>query len=152
MQRLLRHLDWLAGANLALLVLYPIAWAAPLLRAGILPLFELSEISVLSGLAALWDTDMALALVVTVLALFAPYAKAVLLALVHFRLASPRLAPALEILGRLAMAEVFLLALYIIVVKGVGVGRIETAWGLWLFTACILGSIYIGFKTEQRSR
>lgn len=150
MSRLIRHLDGLAAANLALLVLYPVAWFAPLLRAGILPLFELSEISVLTGLAALWETDVVLALVVTVLALFAPYAKTVLLALVHFRLASPRLMPVLHVLGRLAMAEVFLLALYIIVVKGVGVGRIETAWGLWLFTACILASIYISHRTERR--
>ncbi len=69
MARILRHIDLLTVANLSLLVLYPVAWFAPLLRAGVLPLFGLKEISVLSGLAALWDTDVALALVVTALAL-----------------------------------------------------------------------------------
>ena len=35
-------------ANLTLLVLFPLAWFAPLMRAGIaLPLFGLSEISVI---------------------------------------------------------------------------------------------------------
>ena len=59
-------------ANLALLVLYPLAWFAPLIRAGWLPLFSLSEISVVTGLQSLWRTDIPLALIVTVFALFAP--------------------------------------------------------------------------------
>ena len=57
--------------------------------------------------------------------------------------------PALQILGKLAMADVFLVALYITLTKGIGVGRIETAWGLYLFTACILASIAIGHFTEK---
>ncbi|MCZ8150952.1 MAG: paraquat-inducible membrane protein A, partial [Rhodobacteraceae bacterium] len=47
--------------NLSLLILFPVAWFAPLLRAGLLPLFGLSEISVVSGLQSLWATDPALA-------------------------------------------------------------------------------------------
>ena len=43
-------------SNYALLVLYPVAWFAPLLKAGfILPIFGLTEISVVSGLQSLWD-------------------------------------------------------------------------------------------------
>ena len=137
-------------ANLALLVLFPIAWFAPLMRAGLLPLFELSEISVISGLQALWATDVFLALLVTAFALFAPYLKTIGLALVHFRLASPRLLPALHVLGKLAMADVFLIALYIVVAKGVGVGRLETAWGLYLFTFCILVSLAISMTTARK--
>ncbi len=137
-------------ANLALLVLFPIAWFAPLMRAGLLPLFELSEISVISGLQALWETDVFLALLVTAFALFAPYLKTIGLALVHFRLASPRLLPAMHMLGKLAMADVFLIALYIVVAKGVGVGRLETAWGLYLFTFCILVSLAISMTTARK--
>lgn len=139
-------------ANLALLVLYPVAWAAPMLRAGLLPLFGLSEISVLTGLQALWGTDVFLALLVTFFALFAPYAKTVGLALVQFRLASPRLLPALHLLGRLAMADIFLVALYIVVAKGTGIGRIETAWGLYLFTGCILASLALAAAEARRAR
>ncbi|MGB3244476.1 MAG: paraquat-inducible protein A [Sulfitobacter sp.] len=135
--------------NLSLLILYPIAWAAPLMRAGFLPLFSLSEISVLTGLQSLWASDIFLALVVTAFALFAPYLKTIGLALVHFDLLSPRLLPALHILGKLAMADVFLIALYITLTKGIGVGRIEVAWGLYLFTGCIIASLFIGWRTEQ---
>ena len=136
--------------NLALLVLYPVAWFAPLLRAGLLPLFGLSEISVLTGLLSLWASDIFLALVVTLFALFAPYLKTIGLALLHWRMLSPRLLPVLSVLGKLAMADIFLIALYITIAKGIGVGRIEVAWGLYLFTACILASIWVSWKSERR--
>jgi paraquat-inducible protein A len=127
-------------ANLALLILFPIAWTAPLLRAGLLPFFDLDAISVLTGIRSLWDTDIFLALVVSLLALVAPMAKVIGLALIQYNQASPRLLPALKLLGRLAMADVFLIALYIVLAKGVGVGRVETGWGLYLFTFCVLAS------------
>ena len=137
-------------ANLALLFLFPVAWFAPLLRAGFLPLFALDEISVISGLQSLWGNDVALALLVTFFAIFAPYLKLIGIALIQFRLASPRLLPALHILGKLAMADVFLVALYIVVVKGIGLGRVETGWGLYLFSACVLAQIAIGFAYERK--
>lgn len=136
-------------ANLALLVLFPLSWFAPLLRAGFLPLFGLSEISVVTGLQSLWQSDAALALLVTFLAIFAPYAKTIGLALLQAGLLSPRLLPALHLLGKLAMADVFLIALYIVVVKGVGLARVETAWGLYLFTGCILASLAISLLSRD---
>lgn len=130
-------------ANLALLILFPLAWFAPLLRAGLLPVFGLSEISVISGLQALWGTDAALALLVTFCAIFAPLLKVIGRALRDFGLLHPSVEPALAVLGKLAMADVFLIALYIVIVKGVGLAHVEVAWGLYLFTACILSSILL---------
>ncbi|MGR3468762.1 MAG: paraquat-inducible protein A [Shimia sp.] len=140
-------LRWL---NLSLLILCPIAWFAPLLRAGLLPLFGLSEISVVSGLQALWSTDVILALIVTALALVAPLVKVGGLALVQFRLASRKLLRPLGIVGKLAMADVFLIALYVVVLKGIGVGRVEVAWGLYLFTGCILASLALNLVEARR--
>lgn len=137
-------------ANLALLILYPIAWFAPLLRAGFLPLFGLSEISVVTGLQSLWDSDVALALLVTFLAIFAPYVKTIGLALIHFGMMRRKVLPVLDILGKLAMADVFLIALYVVVVKGIGLATVETAWGLYLFTGCVLASIAISHLTAKR--
>ena len=136
-------------ANLALLILFPLAWFAPLMRAGLLPLFGLSEISVVTGLQSLWQSDVILALIVTSFAIFAPWLKTLGLALLHFRLASPKLLPALHILGKLAMADIFLIALYIVVVKGVGLAHVETAWGLYVFTALILASLVIATLTAR---
>ena len=140
----------LKAVNLALLLLYPLAWSAPLLRAGLLPLFGMSEISVLTGLQALWGSDVFLALVVTVFALFAPWLKTLGLSLLQFGLLDRRALPALGLLGKLAMADIFLIALYITLAKGIGVGRIETAWGLYLFTGCIRASLLVSLAEARR--
>ncbi len=137
-------------ANLALLILFPIAWFAPLLRAGLLPIFGLSEISIISGLQSLWDSDPALALLVTFLAIFAPFMKTIGLALIHFGLLRRKTLPVLAILGNLAMADDFLIALYVVLIKGAGYVTVETGWGLYLFTGCILASIAISYLTRKR--
>ena len=138
-------------ANLVLLVLFPIAWFAPLMRAALLPIFGMSEISVITGLQSLWQTDAPLALLVTFFAIFAPVAKTAGLALLHHDLLSPRLLPALGVLGKLAMADIFLIAIYIVVVKGVGIATVETAWGLYLFAGCILASLAISTYAARSS-
>ena len=139
-------------ATLSLLILYPVAWFSPLIRAGLLPLFGLSEISVITGLQSLWGTDAALALMVTFLAIFAPYLKIIGLILTQWHLLDKRALPVLHVLGKLAMADVFLIALYITLAKGIGIGTVETAWGLYLFTGCILAGIGLGFLTERTQR
>ena len=136
-------------ANLALLILFPLSWFAPLMRAGLLPLFGLDEISVVTGLQALWGTDVILALIVTTFAICAPWLKTLGLALIHFNLASPKLLAALHIMGKLAMADIFLIALYIVIIKGIGLATVETAWGLYVFTALILASLVISTVTAR---
>jgi paraquat-inducible protein A len=142
-------LNILRIANLSLLILFPIAWFAPLMRAGLLPIFGSSEISVISGMQALWKSDVALALLVTAFALFAPYLKTIGIALVHFNLLKDNTLPILAWIGKLAMADIFLIALYIVVIKGVGIGKVETGWGLYMFTACILASLVISALTPK---
>ena len=137
-------------ANLALLILFPLSWFAPLMRAGILPIFGLSEISVASGLLSLYESDLLLATVVLLFALVAPMAKTIGLALIHFNVTSTAPLNTLQWLGKLAMADVFLVALYIVIVKGVGLATVETAWGLYLFTFCILASLLISHLTPQK--
>ena len=137
--------------NLCLLILFPVAWFAPLMRAALLPVFGMDEISVLTGLQSLWESDIPLALAVTFLAIFAPYAKTIGLALLHFGLLSPKTLPVLHILGKLAMADVFLIALYIVIAKGAGHVTIEVAWGTYLFTACILVSLFISWRASAQA-
>ncbi|MCB2068119.1 MAG: paraquat-inducible protein A [Erythrobacter sp.] len=142
---------WVKYANLALLVLFPLSWFAPLMRAGLLPLFGLSQISVVSGLRSLWETDVILALLVSFFALFAPLIKTLGLALIHFGLLRRKTLPALTLLGKLAMADIFLVALYITLAKGIGLGRIETDWGLYLFTFCVVASVLLGHLSARRA-
>ncbi|KIC33388.1 paraquat-inducible protein A [Leisingera sp. ANG-S5] len=138
--------------TLSLLILYPVAWFAPLMRAGLLPIFGLSEISVITGLQSLWGSDAVLALIVTFFAIFAPYLKTIGTALVQWQLMDARVQKVLHVLGKLAMADIFLIALYITLAKGIGLATIETAWGLYMFTACILASIVLGLLTERAAK
>ena len=140
----------LIWANLALLILFPLAWFAPLMRAQLLPFFRADEISVISGLLTLWEEDVLLALIVAVFALIAPMLKTVGLALIHLGRLPARLLPVVALLGKLAMADIFLIALYIVIAKGLGVGRLEVAWGLYLFTACILASLAFSLATRKQ--
>lgn len=143
----------LTALNLSLLILFPLAWAAPLMRAGLLPLFGLSEISILSGIGTLWtEGEALLAALVAVFALAAPMAKTVALTLMHLSKAPLTLLPAVQLLGKLAMADVFLIAVYITLAKGIAVGRVETAWGLWLFTGCVVMSFGIALATKRLAR
>jgi uncharacterized paraquat-inducible protein A len=137
--------------NLALLVAWPVAWFAPLMRAALLPIFGMREISVISGLQSLWGSDAGLALLVTFLAVFVPYVKVLGLALVQFGLLSRKVLPGLHLLGRLAMADVFLLAVYIVLAKGVAHTTIEVGWGLWAFTGCVGVGMVLAWAEERKA-
>jgi uncharacterized paraquat-inducible protein A len=130
-------------ANLSLLLLYPVAWMAPLLHAQVLPFFGGRDISIISGLRTLWAEDVFLAVVVAIFALAAPILKTLGIALIQAGRLPRRLVAATTLMGRLAMADIFLVALYIVLAKGAGVGRLEVGWGLYFFTGCVLASLLI---------
>lgn len=139
-------------ANLSLLILFPLAWSLPLLRSGLnLPFFGMEEVTILTGITRLWATDPVLSILVAAFALVAPYAKTLALALHHLgRLPEPLL-PVLQLLGKLAMADVFLLAIYIVLARGVALARIETASGLYVFTGCVLLSLGLSLAERRRA-
>ena len=143
----------LIACNLALLVLFPVAWFAPILKSGLLPFLSLNENSIISALQGIWQHDPVLALLMTFFAIFAPVIKIIGLALIQFGLLSGRLLGVLTAIGRLAMADIFLIALYIVLYTGISVagmnGRVETAWGLYLFTGCVVASILLSLATPR---
>ncbi len=140
----------LRSANMLLLILYPAAWLAPLATAGILPWFSGNEITIYRGVSDLWTIDPALSLLVAFLAVVVPYAKTLAISAIHFGKLGASALPMIQVIGKLSMADVFLIALYIVVVKGVGIGHVQPAWGLWLFTGCVLGYIVISWFTAKQ--
>jgi uncharacterized paraquat-inducible protein A len=142
----------LAIGNLALIVAFPVAWFAPLLSVRLWRYGSDQTVSVISGLQSLWAEDVALALAVTFFAIVAPVFKVLGLALIHFRLLSPRLLGAIFWVGKLAMADVFLVAVWIVAFKGLGIGSISVLWGLYLFTACVVSGLVLSVLTEAWRR
>lgn len=142
-------------ANLSLLILFPVAWFAPLMKSGLLPFLSLTENSIISSLQGIWAHDIYLALLMTFFAIFAPYIKVIGLALIHFDLMSTKVSNALTFIGKLAMADIFVIATYLVIFTGIEVagvrGRIETAWGLYLFTGCVIASLLISVLSKRRA-
>jgi paraquat-inducible protein A len=138
--------------NIALLALYPTAWAAPLVHAGFLPFLSGRDVSIFSGILSLWDSDRVLAALIALLGVAMPLVKTLALSAVHLGWIGPSALPTLEVLGKLSMADVFLLAVTIVVAKGVGIGRVEPAWGLHLFAFSVLASMAISHFTKRSLR
>ena len=144
----------LLAATLALMVLFPVAWFAPLMTVTVTLQFwaDGTDLSVISTLQTLWAEDPALALLLTFLAIVAPTVKLLGVWLILTRLLSPRVAPVLTLIGRFAMADIFLIAVYIAVFKAIGGGSIVPGWGLWLFTGCVLASILLSLASDRLIR
>ena len=140
------------AVTIALLVLFPVAWLAPLAEAGFaMPLFGGEEISILGGVIELAKSDIVLCVIVAVFAILIPYVKAILLVGAQFgQLGNPkRWLKILSAIGKLSMADVFLIAMYVVLIKGIGFGDIEIQWGLYLFTVLVLASIWVTWITER---
>ncbi len=140
------------AVTIALLVLFPVAWLAPLAEAGFaMPLFGGEEISILGGVIELAKSDIFLCVIVSIFAILIPYVKAILLVGAQFgQLGNPkRWLKVLSAIGKLSMADVFLIAMYVVLIKGIGFGDIEIQWGLYLFTVLVLASIWVTWITER---
>ena len=131
-----------------------VAWWVPLFTARV-PFLWRQDVSVASGLAELWRLDLFLFLVVLVFSVLTPLAKTASTLYVWYRLPAVRARrqlPRLALLGKLSMTELFLLAVVIVGFKGVGVGRVETAWGLCLFGGVVLASLGTSLWADKALR
>lgn len=120
-------------------------------QCGPVTFVRVGKISILSGIASIWDTDPFLALMVISFAISAPFIKVVSQVAIDFwsRLILPKWAALL--LARFAMADVFLIALYVAIVKGIGIGRVTTEWGIYLFSACVISSLIVTLQNARTS-
>lgn len=125
------------------LVLVPLTWWLPLFTARV-PFLWRQDVSIASGLAELWRLDLLLFAAVLLFSVVAPLAKGLALAWVWYRTPLTRAKAWLDrlaLLGKLSMAEIFLLAVILVGLKGVGIGTVEVSWGLQAFVATVLLSL-----------
>ena len=138
-----------ALANAATVLILPVTWFLPLLKSSAF-LFIKSQISIVSGATELYESDFFLFLVIVVFAMIMPLVKSMLYVWIWFGNISEH--KGMLWLGgaaaKLSMTDVFLLALAIIGVKGLGVGSIEVLSGLYVFAAVVIGSTAISIYTD----
>lgn len=138
-----------ALANAATVLILPVTWFLPLLKSSAF-LFIKSQISIVSGATELYESDFFLFLVIVVFAMMMPLVKSMLYVWIWFGNISEH--KGMLWLGgaaaKLSMTDVFLLALAIIGIKGLGVGSIEVLSGLYVFAAVVIGSTAISIYTD----
>ena len=124
-----------------------VAWWLPLIETNHLLQWSPDNLSVLDGLARLYsDGELFLAGVILVLAILVPFAKNLLSLFVWYFLdptetATKRFVWILSVLGKWGMADVFLIALGVVLVKGIPGTEISVRYGLWVFSAAVACSI-----------
>ena len=106
--------------NLSLLILYPIAWFAPLLNAGLLPLFGLIRNQRNEWPAILVGNRCVSGPCGNSFCFACSLRKDNQFGITALEPAEQKLLQALHILGKLAMADIFLIALYVTLSKGIG--------------------------------
>jgi paraquat-inducible protein A len=137
----LRHL--IGPLLVASVIIVPATWWLPLFTARV-PFLWRHDVSIASGLVELWRLDLLLFSAVLLFSVLVPLAKGAALIWVWYRIPYRGVKQAfhrLALLGKLAMAEVFLLAVMLVGLKGVGIGTVEVTWGLPAFTAAVLLSL-----------
>ncbi|QYK42983.1 MAG: paraquat-inducible protein A [Paracoccaceae bacterium] len=134
-----------------LAVLFPVAWFAPLMTVKVRLAFWAggTDLSLITTLQSVWAEDAALGLLLTFAAIVAPTVKVLGTGLLLLRLMSPRVEAVLWHIGRFAMADVFLIAVYAALFKGIDGGTITFGWGLHLFTGCVIGSLLLSLAAAQ---
>lgn len=128
------------------LALVPVTWWLPLFVARV-PFLWRQEVSIATGIVELWRLDLVLCLLVLFFSVLAPLAKAAALVWVWYRVPTRGARPLLDrlsLLNKLSMTEMFLLAVIIVGLKGVGIGRVEVSWGLHAF----MGAVVLSFATS----
>ena len=111
------------------LALVPVTWWLPLFTARV-PFLWRQEVSIATGLVELWRLDLLLFAAVLLFSVLAPLAKGVALAWVWYRARRPGAragSTGWRCSASCRMTEVFLLAVIIVGLKGVGIGRWRSA-------------------------
>jgi paraquat-inducible protein A len=142
---------WIGYASIAIAVLFPIVLVVPILSTRI-PFLSYNEI-VLARLAYdLFRADKVLFVIVIVFGMIIPMCKSILSCIFwHFlRSASMiRYFDALALLGKFSMLDVMLLSVFVVAFKGLGVGRVEIKYGLYIYVFFVVTSFFVSFAMTQ---
>ena len=100
----------------------------------------------------LYQTDMLLFAVVFLFGIVAPAAK-MTAAVVAWYVLDVRVAKRhqawMAILGKLSMMDVMLIAVFIVAVRGIGIGSVDVLPGLYFYVALVLSSLFVSLAMER---
>jgi len=132
------------------LIALPFTWFLPLFRTELLVFLD-NEVTVIGAAKTLFKADLALFAVIVLFGMVVPVAK--LAGLVYAWALQPRAQGrasigALSKISKFSMLDLFLIAVTIVGLKGVGLGKVEIAYGLYAFAGAVLMILALSFWAQ----
>ena len=135
------------------LVALPLSWHLPLFHTELLMFLE-NDVSLLGAVRTLAETDLFLCAIVVVFGMAIPVMKLAALLYAWSALPAERARAWIDAAGKLskfAMLDVLLLALVIVGLKGVGMGKVTVAYGLYVYAAVVLLVLMVSAWMQWRA-
>ncbi len=138
--------------SLALIAL-PFTWFLPLFRTELLVFLD-NEVTVIGAARTLLKADLMLFAVIVLFGMVVPVAK--LTGLLYAWAILPREMArtwigGLNKISKFSMLDIFLIAVTIVGLKGVGLGKVEIAYGLYAFAVVVLMILALSFWADRVS-
>ncbi|RDD61959.1 paraquat-inducible protein A [Ferruginivarius sediminum] len=153
-----RRVDRLVGPGLAMTLAMLVAgWTLPLMTVSTFVWLD-DSVSLLDTVVALWrEGEWLLFAVVALFAVAFPLAKLLAGLWLWYRVdarapALPRALGVLDLLGRWAMLDVFVVALLVVALKASLISEVTLHAGLYVFTAAVLLSIALTQRLRAMAR
>ena len=110
------------------------------------------EIVLVQATYDLYQTDLLLFLVVFIFGIVAPAVKMIASAIAWYLLdvrVATKLHRGIIVLGKLSMLDIMLIAIYVVAIRGVGIGSIDIQPGLYYYAALVLSSYFVSLAMEH---
>ncbi len=136
----------LIGPCLALmLVVLPLSWHLPLIQTELLVFLE-NDVTLLGAVVALAETDLFLCAVVVLFGMAIPFLKLAALLYAWYALPHGRARAWIAVISRFSkysMLDVMLIALVIVGLKGVGMGKVRVEYGLYVYAGVVISVLLL---------
>lgn len=135
------------------LIALPFTWYLPLFRTELLVFLD-NEVTVIGAARTLLKADLLLFAIIVLFGMVVPVAK--LAGLIYAWAIVPREAGrawigGLNKISKFSMLDIFLIAVTIIGLKGVGLGKVEIGYGLYAFAGVVLMILALSFWADRIS-
>jgi paraquat-inducible protein A len=135
------------------LIALPFTWFLPLFRTELLVFLD-NEVTVIGAARTLFQADLLLFAVIVLFGMVVPVVK--LAGLIYGWALQPRergrvWIGALGKISKFSMLDLFLIAVTIVGLKGVGLGKVEIAYGLHAFASVVLMILALSFWADRVS-
>jgi len=140
---------WIGYAAVSLALLFPVVLVVPILSTRTF-FISRNEIALANLAFDLFRTDKVLFVVVVIFGIVVPWCKSVVSCFYWYSASNPgERFEFLATLGKFGMLDVMLLAIFVVVFKGTGLGAIELRWGLYLYVSFVVASLCVSVAMRR---